>query len=208
MKINLLPDDDDQPVSRAKNQKELAAALGTSTAWVSKLRTAGRIVPEADGTWCVETVRQQIARTADLGQGVAAETRAQARAGIDGAAVPLDVPPVDAPISADEGDFDQYYGDDHRENFKIAQSLEKREDAAKARISRMQAAGLLVEKADVERGAYTDGRVLRDRLMGLPTKIAPLLAPVSDPFELERMLREALRQVLADCVRDASGVAG
>lgn len=205
--MDLLPDGAAEPVIYAKNQKELAAALGVSAVWVTKLKTAGRITPEADGTWCTETVRQQIARTADLGQGVAAETRAQARAGVADALAPPDLPPVDAPLSADEGDFDQYYSADHRENFKIAQSLEKREDAAKARISRMQTAGLLVEKADVERAAYTEARVLRDRLMGLPTKIAPLLAPVADPFELERMLREALRQVLADCVRAVSGAA-
>lgn len=194
-----------EPVGYAKTQKDLADALGVSAVWVSKLKTAGRIKPEDDGSWCIDAVRQQIAATADLGQSIAAETRAQARGGISSAAATIDALSDDASMTVDDGDFDQYYGEDHRENFKIAQSLEKREDAAKARISRMQAAGLLVEKAEVERAAYTEARVLRDRLMGLPTKISPLLAPVTDPFELERMLREALRQVLADCVRAVPG---
>ena len=196
------------PLVFVPNQKELAAALDVSTAWVSQLKSAGRIRPEADGRWCVEAVRQQITDTADLGQSIAAETRAQARAvaaspaGEAGVIAPL---PIDVPPAADDGDFDHHYGDNHSANFKIARSLREREEAAKARISRMQAAGLLVEKADVERAAYTEARVLRDRLMGLPTKIAPLLAAVTDSFELERMLREALRQVLADCVRPVPG---
>ena len=185
------------PPATVSSQKALAVALGVSTARVSQLKSAGRITPEADGTWHVDTVRLQIAATADLGQSIAAETRAKARAGIV-----TELPtPAQSSASADDGDFDHHYTEDHGANFKIARSLREREEAAKARISRMQAEGLLVEKADVERAAYTEARTLRDRLMGLPTKIAPLLAPVSDPFELERMLREALRQVLADCVR-------
>ena len=185
------------------NQKALAAALDVSGAYVSRLKSEGRISPEADGTWCVELVRQQIAKTADLGQSIAAESRAQARSAAvaPGSAESLhsagdDVPGADADI-----DFESYYGPDHAANFKIARSFREREQAAQARIDRMKAEDLLVEKADVERSAYTEARVIRDALMGLPTKIAPLLAPVTDAFELERMLRDALRQVLADCVR-------
>lgn len=175
------------------SQKALATALGVSTARVSQLKSAGRITPESDGTWCVNAVRLQISATADLGQSIAAETRAKARAGC--------VTELTAHSASTDGDFDHHYTGDHSTNFKIARSLREREEAAKARISRMQAEGLLVEKADVERAAFTEARTLRDRLMGLPTKIAPLLAPITDPFELERALREHLRQVLADCVR-------
>lgn len=194
----------DTKLTFAKNQKELASFLGVSAVWVSKLRSAGRITPEVDGAWCVETVRSQIAKTADLGQSIATETRAQARS-TDAGAVSVATETIglvgaDAPPLADDLDFESYYTQDHGENFKIARSFRERENAAEARINRMKAESLLVEKADVERSAYTEARVVRDRIMGLPTKIAPLMASVSDPFELERMLREALRQVLAECI--------
>lgn len=192
------------------NQKALAAALDVSGPYVSRLKSEGRIAPEADGTWCVELVRQQIAKTADVGQSMAAESRAQARTSPAAQGSPEirdsatgDLPSVDGDI-----DFESFYGPDHAANFKIARSFREREQAAQARIDRMKAEDLLVEKADVERSAYTEARVIRDALMGLPTKIAPLLAPVTDAFELERMLRDALRQVLADCVRAPVGEAG
>ena len=213
MTADLYPGDDGFGFDRVssaltvvENQKALAEALGISTARVSQLKSAGRITPEVDGMWCVEAVRQQIADTADLGQSIATETRAKTR--MNGVAVDAiaEKGVADVPPSSDECDFDQYYTDDHSANFKVARSLREREEAAKSRISRMQAEGLLVEKSEVERAAYTEARILRDTVMGLPTKIAPLLAPISDPFELERVLREALRQVLADCVRAEPGV--
>lgn len=184
------------------NQKDLAAALGYTGAYVSQLKKAGRIKPEPDGAWCVETVKQQICDTSDLGQIIAAESRAQNRAN------PEFVPPAAAPQSKtieppldDEIDMELVYGKNHDTNFKIARSLRERELAAQARLNRMKDEGLTVLKADVDRAAYTEARVIRDGVMGYCAKIAPLLASQTDAFEIERMLREGLRQVLMDCVR-------
>ena len=184
------------------NQKDLAAALGFTGAYVSQLKKAGRIKPEPDGAWCVETVKQQICDTSDLGQIIAAESRAQNRAN------PEFVPPavlqkdatLDLPLD-DEIDMDDVYGEDHDKNFKIARSFRERELAAQARLNRMKDEGLTVLKSDVDRAAYTEARVIRDGVMGYCAKIAPLLASQTDAFEIERMLREGLRQVLMDCVR-------
>ena len=184
------------------NQKDLAAALGYTGAYVSQLKKAGRIKPEPDGAWCVETVKQQICDTSDLGQIIAAESRAQNRAN------PEFVPPaalqkdavLDLPLD-DEIDMDNAYGEDHDKNFKIARSFRERELAAQARLNRMKDEGLTVLKADVDRAAYTEARVIRDGVMGYCAKIAPLLASQTDAFKIERMLREGLRQVLMDCVR-------
>ena len=188
-----------------RSQNALAQAIGVTPARISQLKSAGRIFPGPDGLWCVADVRAQIARSADLAQSIAAETRARARAGD---AVPAaDLAPFDLPDALppadgdlDVGVFDHYYTEDHLANFKIARSLREREAAAMARTERMKIDGMLVELADVKRQAYTDARMLRDRMIGLPTKIAPLLAPVTDAFEVERMLREALRQVLSECL--------
>ena len=184
------------------NQKDLAAALGYTGAYVSQLKKAGRIKPEPDGAWCVETVKQQICDTSDLGQIIAAESRAQNRANPD--YVPPAVLQKDAVLDLpldDEIDMDDAYGEDHDKNFKIARSFRERELAAQARLNRMKDEGLTVLKSDVDRAAYTEARVIRDGVMGYCAKIAPLLASQTDAFEIERMLREGLRQVLMDCVR-------
>ena len=192
----------DAALTYVANQKDLAAALGYTGAYVSQLKKAGRIKPEPDGAWCVETVKQQICDTSDLGQIIAAESRAQNRAN------PEFVPPaalqkdavLDLPLD-DEIDMDNAYGEDHDKNFKIARSFRERELAAQARLNRMKDEGLTVLKADVDRAAYTEARVIRDGVMGYCAKIAPLLASQTDAFKIERMLREGLRQVLMDCVR-------
>lgn len=85
-------------------------------------------------------------------------------------------------------------------SYHVAKTLR---EAAEAQIAKHKLGVLqdrYVEKETVEREAYSQARNIRDRLMGLPTKIAPLLAPIADPFETERILREALRQVLAECI--------
>ena len=188
------------------HQKALAAALGFTPAYVSQLKKANRIKPESDGAWCVETVRQQIADTSDTGQIMAAETRAKTRV-ISRAAPaaieslpPKSVEPIEPPLD-DSIEIDSIYTKDHDKNFKIARSLRERELAAQARVNRMRDEGLTVLKADVDRAAFTEARVIRDGVMGWCAKIAPLLAAQTDSFEIERMMRDGLRQVLMDCVR-------
>lgn len=192
------------------NQKALAAVLGFTGAYVSQLKSAGRIKPEPDGAWCVETVKQQISDTSDLGQSMAAESRLKSRleSRIEPAAASS--PDVDLPFDADlhntaEIDHDNIYTDDHDKNFKIARSLRERELAKTAQLVRLETEGMTILKADVERAAYTEARTIRDAVMGFCTKISPLLAAVTDPFELERMLRDGLRQVLAGCTKREEG---
>ena len=184
------------------NQKDLAAALRYTGAYVSQLKKAGRIKPEPDGAWCVETVKQQICDTSDLGQIIAAESRAQNRTNPDYVppAAPRQEKVIEPPL-ADDVDMESAYGENHDVNFKIARSFRERELAAQARLNRMKDEGLTVLKSDVDRAAYTEARVIRDGVMGYCAKIAPLLASQTDAFEIERMLREGLRQVLMDCVR-------
>lgn len=184
------------------SQKQLAEALGVSGARVSQLRSAGRISPLDNGSWDVDLVRQQIAVTADVGQSIAAETRAENKNKSDTVfnKQKINLPPPDA-------DYESVYGEDHKVNFQIARSLREREMAAIAAIDRRKAEGALVEKADVDRAAFTQARVLRDAIMNLPTKIAPLLAANNDAFECERMLKEALRNVLQDALTQIERIA-
>lgn len=180
------------------NQKQTAAELGLSAPYLVKLRDKG-VISYADPArklYNPAQVRADIARSRDVGQTMAAETRAQGKqAGAVAAATPTTFPPLG-------DDAEPGYGTDHHENFKIARSQREQEEARIARVKRMEAEGAAVAKADVERETYTTARMLRDRLLGaLPTKLAPKLALITDVFELEQVLREALRAEMLELVK-------
>ncbi len=188
------------------NQKQTAEAVGLSTGRLSQLRKEGRIHyadPERR-LYDLEEVRAALRKTADVRQVLATETRRQAREAmatgqqIAAPAQHAAAAPEDSAIDEDEPE----YGLDHHENYKIAASFEKREAARIARIERLKLEGAVGMVADMEREAYTEARIIRDTLLGaLPTKLAPQLAAITDPFALEQALREGLRAALHDIVR-------
>lgn len=61
--------------------------------------------------------------------------------------------------------------------------------------------GDLVDRARVESAAFAIGRMLRDAVLGLPTRLAPDMATMTDAFEIETKLRAALRQVFEDAAK-------
>lgn len=195
------------------NQKQTAEAVGLSTGRLSQLRKAGRIhyADPVRRLYDLDEVRAALRQTADVRQVIATETRRQVREAQAAAPAPAPVPPMPsgsrlpATASADDAAFDEdepEYGLDHHENYKIAASFEKREAARIARIERLKLEGAVGMVADMEREAYTEARIIRDTLLGaLPTKLAPQLAAITDPFALEQALREGLRAALHDIVR-------
>ena len=54
----------------------------------------------------------------------------------------------------------------------------------------------LVPTADVKREAFTLGRQIRDNVMGIPDRVAPLLAAAQDSREVHRLLSDELRTAL------------
>ncbi|MBE2264314.1 MAG: hypothetical protein IAE92_16325 [Burkholderiaceae bacterium] len=214
-----MPTDGDQVTGERITQKAAAAALGVSSPYLSKLRRQGKIAPGPDGLWDLETLKAQIQRSRDINQAMAADTRRRARDDdaapeapaftaldlVDGSAEPS--PDADAAADSDDLDENPEYTDDYVENFKIARSFREREDARKARIERMEKERSLTPVADVQRERFTESRMIRDTLMGaFPTKVAPALALISDAFELERHLRNALREALINLVEDVRAI--
>jgi hypothetical protein len=68
-------------------------------------------------------------------------------------------------------------------------------------MKRRQMEGELVERRRVEEASMRIGRMLRDAILGVPTKLAPEVSHLSDPWEIEQRLSVALRQVLDDVVK-------
>lgn len=183
------------------NQKQLSEATGKSAPYLSRLTKEGRIAfADAERKlYDLEAVRAALRKTADVRQVLATETRRNARDVQPGSPAPGEVDVANAQLGDEE---EPEYGLDHHENYKIAASFEKREAARIARIERMKLEGSVAVLADVEREAYTEARIIRDTLLGaLPTKLAPSLAAITDPFAVEQALREGLREALHDIVR-------
>jgi len=81
---------------------------------------------------------------------------------------------------------------------KLRQARTAREgyEAMMARLRYEQAAGLLIRRDEVERQLVDASRTVRDALQRLGAKLAPELAAISDPAEVQRLINEAHRSVL------------
>lgn len=73
---------------------------------------------------------------------------------------------------------------------------------AEAEFHKVQ--GSQVELDAVKTGAFNAGRLLRDQLLGMPPQLAPELAAMTDPWEIERRLTAAIRASLEDAERMSS----
>ncbi|WP_017517052.1 terminase small subunit [Pseudomonas nitroreducens] len=174
-------------------KSEYADSRGWSRSYVSKLARENRLVLAADGKR-VDAVATDalLEKTADPSKaGVAARHEAaRVENGVTAHLAP-DAPPLPAPRPAAPGVLDYQKARAHREYY-LGQLAE--DEFRKQR-------GELVEKSAVNAGAFTAARTTRDLVLGLPKQIAPELAALADPWEVERVLTEGLRRTLADAAR-------
>lgn len=75
--------------------------------------------------------------------------------------------------------------------------------AEKEELQLEELRGNLVSRAEVRRAGLQAGRLLRDMIMSVPTKVAGELAALTDTAEVERRLREELRKPLEQIERIA-----
>lgn len=69
--------------------------------------------------------------------------------------------------------------------------------AEKRELELAKMKGELIDRAGAERAVAQMARMLRDSLVDiLPAALAPELAPITDPWELECALRNSIREVL------------
>jgi hypothetical protein len=77
-----------------------------------------------------------------------------------------------------------------------AKTSREQSEARMAELNLQKMQGDLCDAAGTRRAAYDAGRMLRDMLLTIPTKIAPELADCTDRQTIERRLREELRKPL------------
>ncbi|MEZ1745671.1 MULTISPECIES: terminase small subunit [Pseudomonas] len=174
---------------------EYADSRGWSRPYVSKLVKLGRIVVTPDGKVDAEASDQLLSATADPSKAGVAERHHQDRlekgvyAHLSHAAEPSPALPSSSLAPGATPDYQKA-----RARREFALALLAEDEHRKVR-------GETCERAGVDSGAFTAARALRDLLFGIPPKLSGELVTLTDAWEIERRLTQALRRALEDADR-------
>jgi hypothetical protein len=106
----------------------------------------------------------------------------------------------------DLGEFDETLTADGAENLRLeylaAKLATERKRCEFLEIRVQTARGKLVQSEDVERAMFAKGRIIRDGILNIPDRVAPLLLNKSDPGEIHNILMRELQEVLKELSRD------
>lgn len=92
---------------------------------------------------------------------------------------------------------------DHiRSGYSQAAAIQKTYQAKREKLAYEKEVGKLVDADEVRAATFKAGRAARDRMLGIPARLAPILAAESNAAEVQRLLEEAINQA---CVEIASG---
>ena len=181
------------------SKSAFAAYIGKAPSYITWLRKNNRLVLSTDERQVnVEETIALIRETADPTKAAVAARHQEGRVQRDviSQLSPLveSTPNMAAPQPAigpagKQPDFQKARA--HREYY-LAQ-------LAEAEFHKVQ--GSQVELEAVKTGAFNAGRLLRDQLLGMPPQLAPELAAMTDPWEIERRLTDAIRASLEDAER-------
>ncbi len=170
---------------------EYADRRGWSRAYVSKLVKQGRLVITDDGKVDADASDELLAASADPSKAGVAERHHLERLekGVYAHIAPSAAASPPAGLPGGAPDYQKA-----RARREYALALLAEDEHRKTRNE-------LVERDLVDSAAFTAARALRDLLMGIPPKLAGDLVTLTDPWEIERRLTEALRRALEDADR-------
>lgn len=180
------------------SKSAFAARIGRSPSYITWLKDNNRLVLSPDGKKVdVQATEALILETADPSKAGVAARHQQERiqrdvhSQLSALAEPTSTAAPPQPLTGSGKPADFQKARAHREHY-LAQLAE---------IEFHKAQGSLVDIAAVRSGAHSVGRMLRDTLLGMPPQLAPELASMTDPWEIERHLSAALRLRLDEATR-------
>lgn len=183
------------------SKSAFAARIGRSPSYITWLKDNNRLVLSADGKKVdVLSTEVLIRDTADPSKAAVAERHQQDRLQRDvysqlSTQVEPTLTAAPAPAITPAG---------QQPDFQKARALREHNLALLTEIELHKAKGSLVAMTAVKTGAYSAGRMLRDQLLGMPPQLAPELASMTDPWEIEKHLTAAIRRSLEDAERMSS----
>lgn len=166
------------PPSRL-NQAALARNLGVTRQAIADLIQRGILVPDTDGKLDVALAHQAIANSVRPSGKTAAAISPSA---------PAASPPA-APAAGKDASAQMSY--------HVAKTLREATEASIAQIKLQQMQGNLIDRELAVQAAFTAFRTLRDALGYLPRQLAEKLAAITSPHEIEILVQDALREILA-----------
>jgi hypothetical protein len=175
------------------SQREAASRLGVSHTTLQKAQRAGRIAPEPDGTWDIEKLREQLARTADPARKTAAMAIKRLSASRNAARLATKRTPVGEPAPA----FDPPSSGTSYHNARTANEVLKAQER-KLRLEERK--GKLVDKARALLLVHRLAKEERDAILGWPARVAAEMAAELgvDAHRLQTILETRLRELLAE----------
>lgn len=198
------------PTPERMSKSDFAATMGWSTAYVSQLAKAHRLVLDDDGLVIVDRSRALIRATRKsatqggdrtgkharlAAERAAAQDGASAPATEGGASFPAGAAPA-APASAEPM------------SLADAARAEKIERTRKLLLENATAAGLLVRRDAVEAEVFRRTRQAQEAMLALKDRLVPLLAIEVDEQAIDALLDRELRHVLASLSGATSTEAG
>lgn len=183
------------------SKSAFAARIGRAPSYITWLKNNNRLVLTADGKQVDVTASETLIRdTTDPSKTAVADRHHQDRlqrdvySQLSSQAEPTSTaaPPLAMTPAGQLPDFQK------------ARALREHNLAQLAEIELHKAKGSLVAMSTVKTGAYNAGRMLRDQLLGMPPQLAPELASMTDPWEIEKHLTAAIRRSLEDAERMSS----
>jgi transcriptional regulator with XRE-family HTH domain len=181
------------PSGRVVSQREVARRLGVSHTTIQKAKHSRRITPEPDGTWDVEKVRAQLARTAHPARKTAAIAIKPPSASRQAARSATKPTPIGAPAPA----LDPPPSGASYHNARTANEVLKAQER-KLRLEERK--GQLVDKARALLLVHRLAKEERDAILGWPARVAAEMAAELgvDAHRLQMMLDARLRELLAE----------
>lgn len=170
----------------ARHRAELGL-VGSSLAAVQKAIASSRITP-INGKIDPEVADIQWAQKTDADQ--------QAR-GASGGHPPRSPEKSGAESPAPQGGKAPATGDD-RDGYFASKSRRELAEAQLAEIELRTKTGELVKAEDVSRATFSLHRMLRDRLLGVPDRVASIIAAESDTAKVHSILTGELRAALTE----------
>lgn len=90
-------------------------------------------------------------------------------------------------------------------SYAAARAIRESYQAKREKLAYERDVGKLVDADEVRAATFKAARSARDRMLGIPARLAPVLAAVSDPAEVQRLLEEAITQACAELVAGRPG---
>ncbi|MBF0436484.1 MAG: hypothetical protein HQL77_14060 [Magnetococcales bacterium] len=157
---------------------------------VEKAIKSGRIQKEADGS--IDPVKADAAWGRNTSQ---AQQRKQ-----EPVFVKPPPPPVRHPVTR-PADPDAVPSGSAIPNYHVSRAVRETYNAKLTRLDYEERMGKLLKGEDVAAEAYASARRARDRLLGIPSRVAAVLASETDSKAIERLLEQELRIALEELSR-------